>query len=84
MRLIVTDQRGKEVGLFLVSAYAPIGDAEQSEWEEFLDEMDGCIDKKHSNDILLIGADCNSSIGVRGASSSKVVGKFGKARVNDA
>ena len=84
VRLIVTDQRGKEVGLFLVSAYAPIGDAEQSEWEEFLDEMDGCIDKKHSNDILLIGADCNSSIGVRGASSSKVVGKFGKARVNDA
>ena len=36
IRLIVSDCKNNEVGLYLVSTYAPVGNAEDSVWEHYL------------------------------------------------
>ena len=86
-RLLVEDIDGREVGLFLVSAYAPVGCADQAQWDLFFDKMDICLSRKRSSDILLLGADTNSSMGCDRAyigttNILPTVGKFGIEHVN--
>lgn len=64
VRLLVKDDRNRDVGIFLVSAYAPVGNADQLLWDEFMEKLDQCISRKQQGDILVIGSDTNSSIGV--------------------
>ena len=71
-RLLLQDIQNRDVGLFLVSAYAPIGVADEDVWDEFFANLDRCISRKQSGDILLIGADTNSSLGSR----QSCVGQF--------
>ena len=47
-----------EANLFLISAYAPIGNANQKLWDNFIEIY---ISRKHHNDILVLGCDTNSS-----------------------
>ena len=63
VRTVACDGKGRERGIFLVSAYAPIGAAPQADWDVFFSDLEDCIAKKQNNDILLIGADINSSLG---------------------
>jgi len=58
------DMRGKNIGIFLVSAYAPIGVATNNIWKDFLGNLERCIRNKPKSDILLIGCDCNSYLGI--------------------
>ena len=57
VRLIMQDSQKRDVGLFLVSAYAPVGTADEQQWDEYLENVDRCISRKPSNDILVIGSD---------------------------
>ena len=50
--LLVNDNMKNEVGLFLISAYAPIGNTNQKLWDNFIENLEICISKKHSSDIL--------------------------------
>ena len=91
VRLLVRDDRKKEVGIFLVSAYAPIGCADQSHWDDFMEKPDNCIARKLKDDIFVIGADTNSSLGIannqnnQDASNQKnSLGNFGLPHVNNA
>ena len=52
-----------EVGLFLISAYGSIGNANQKLWDNFIEKREICINRKHPSDIFVIGYDTNSSIG---------------------
>ena len=63
VRLIVKDSNSNNVGLFLISAYAPIGNADQNLWDSFIEKLEICISRKLPNDILVIGCDTNSSVG---------------------
>ena len=86
-RLLLQDCQHRNVGVFLVSAYAPIGAAEQSEWDVYYERLDMCIARKNNNDILVIGSDTNASMGVRNMTtaddrSRSVVGKFGLEHSN--
>jgi hypothetical protein len=85
-RLLLKDARGVEVGVFLVSAYAPVGTAAKADWDEFLDALDMVIGKCKKDDVLMIGIDSNSSMGSGGGGHriGKVMGRFGNGHINDA
>ena len=81
------DCRNKDIGVFLISAYAPIGVAKESEWQEFFSDLDDCIAKRQGKDILVIGSDTNSSMGYsiqHSDDSRHSLGRFGLQHVNDA
>ena len=84
VRLLMSDKRNKEVGIFLVSAYAPVGVESQELWDDFFATLDRCIARKRNKDLLFIGVDTNSSMGTSVDSSSKSIGRFGVKHVNDA
>ena len=70
-----------EVGLFLISAYAPIGNANQKLWDNFIEKLEICTNRKHPSDILVIGYDTNSGIGTSNKRSNygsmRSIGPFG-------
>lgn len=86
VRLLVKDNSKKDCYLYLISAYAPIGVADQQVWDSFLTNLQSCINAKPERDILLIGCDTNSSLGTneitRNTSSMSSVGKFGISHRN--
>ena len=77
-----------EVGLFLISAYAPIGNANQKLWDNFIEKLETSISRKHPSDILVIGCDTNSSIGTSSKrpnyGSMRSIGPFGLIHRNRA
>ena len=87
-RLSVKDTRNKNLGLFIVSAYAPIGAADQSLWDNFFEKLRICISRKAPTDILIIGCDTNSSMGTQpnriSPNEINSIGKFGVNHTNRA
>ena len=81
-RVIVQDTQCRNLYLFLVSALEPVGNADQPIWEEYLRNLDNCINQKRTNDILVIGNDTNSSMGC--SNDNKGLGSFGISYVNEA
>ena len=65
IRLLLRDLCGNDVGVYLVSAYAPVSAESDLVWEQYYDQLDACIARKQAGDILVIGTDCNASIGVK-------------------
>ena len=85
IRLMLKDSQNRDVGLFLVSAYAPVGNADEHLWDEYLENLDRCIARKPANDILLVGADTNSSMGcAERAELQHHLGRFGFKHTNNA
>ena len=74
--------------LYLVSAYAPVGVSEAQTWDEFIQNLVNCINEKQPNDVLIIGSDTNSSLGINYENRTGVamssVGKFGLPHHNNA
>ena len=71
------------MSLFLITGHSPPSEPKfNGLWQDYLDDLDNCIARKKPDDILLIGMDCNSSIGVRGNTNTKVVGRHGKKTLN--
>ena len=46
VRLLIEDSKNNQVGLFLVSAYAPVGKEDDSVWERYLGNLNLCISRK--------------------------------------
>ena len=69
--------------MFLVSEYAPVGVESQETWDDLFATLDRCIKRKWNQDLLFIGVDTNSSMGISGDRSSNPVGRFGVQHVND-
>jgi len=53
----------RDIGIFLISSYAPIGNAPDDEWDSYFEQLTRCISRMSPNDILLIDTDTNSSMG---------------------
>ena len=85
MRLIVSDCKNNEVGLYIISAYAPVGNDDDVIWEQYLTDLNQCISRKRAGDMLIIGTDTNASFGrkAKGDTREKNVGLFGIDHVND-
>ena len=65
LRLLFKDSQHRDVGLFLILAYAPVGKAPENELEEYFDKLTTCLRRKWNNDTIVIGTDCNSSMGCK-------------------
>lgn len=87
-RLQVRDCQQRDVFIFLVSAYAPVGDAEQGVWDTFLESVDRCLSRMEHDDILVMGTDTNSSMGITvpddNDKHTKPIGQFGARHQNAA
>ena len=83
IRLLLKDHQNRDIGVFLISAYAPVGNASDDVWNIYLDQLDECIAKKKHDDILVIGSDCNSSTGYATEQSDGPLGGFGLQHIND-
>ena len=83
IRLLLKDQQKRDVGVFIISAYAPVGNAPDDVWDIFFEQLDSCIARKTSNDILVIGTDTNSSMGHAIENDDGPLGNFGLPHVND-
>ena len=86
IRLLMKDIHDKDIGLYLVSAYAPIATADELQWENFFNDLDACYAKKCHGDIFVIGSDTNSSMGCRLQPPNNgrcSVGCYGLSHVND-
>ena len=70
-RMMVRDSQKRDVGIFLVSAYGPIGAATEEAWDEFLTTLTICCSRKRREDILVIGSDINSSLGTDSSAASR-------------
>ena len=82
IRLCVKDKHKRDVGIFLVSAYAPIGNAPEYVWDDYLEKFTNCINKRRNDDILIIGSDCNASVGCATENDNGPLGKFGLNHMN--
>ena len=49
VRMLLRDVRERDVGVYLVSAYAPVGNADDQVWDEHFDNLDSCIARKPQN-----------------------------------
>ena len=81
IRMKVKDSENRDIFIFLISAYAPIGKADQVEWDEFFTDLSHLMSKKQDNDILILGADTNSSMGC--SKEYDCLGNFGIDYVNE-
>ena len=88
IRLCLKDRNNKNIFIYLVSAYAPIGIADVNVWDTFLENLERCIHSKRESDILIIGSDTNSSLGTnnnpKNDNAMSSVGKFGLQHCNKA
>ena len=83
VRLLLKDQHNRDVGVFLISAYAPIGNASDDVWDTYFEQLDRCFARKKPNDILLIGTDSNSSMGHSSDRNDGPLGCFGLQHTNN-
>jgi hypothetical protein len=64
-RILGQDCSGKDVGVHLVNAHAPVGRASANEWDAlFFADLETSTASVAAGDIVMIGGDFNSSIGV--------------------
>ena len=84
IRLCIKDKHKRDVGVFLVSAYAPVGNAPDNVWDDYLERFTNCINKRRNDDILIIGSDCNASVGCATDNDNGPLGKFGLSHRNPA
>ena len=90
-RLSLSDNEGREVVVFLVSAYAPIGAAASEERAEYAQHLQACINECKEHELLVIGTDANAAVGVRSRHDDphapgrdEVRGQFGIEHQNNA
>ena len=52
--LLLRDSEGNDIGDFLVSAYAPIGVADEHLWDNFFNILCTCIARRKRGDVLVM------------------------------
>ena len=77
IKLLFTDEKGKDVTIFWGAAYAPTSDATTEEQDEYFDQLQTLIDRTSATDVLMLSGDFNASLGIRTDHRDKVLGKFG-------
>ena len=87
IRLTLMDARDRAVELMLVSAYAPTSSHSAAERQAYADNEDRCFKACRPNEVLVMMADVNASLGVQqpaadGEDADTVLGPFGLPRVN--
>jgi hypothetical protein len=64
-RLETQDAHGKDVTVFLASAYAPTGTAPANERAKYFEDLQRCTDSCKPHEVLVVCSDTNASCGIR-------------------
>ena len=83
VRLLMKDYEDRDIGLLLVSAYAPDSSQPQEVFDEFIENLEVCTQRKRPSDILVIGGDFNASMGTS-CHNNNSLGPFGITHINEA
>ncbi len=78
------DIKDELVTVMLATFYAPVGNAKDHIRRAFSEDMKHLIEAPKSNGVLLVCIDANVSMGTRSYLQGRVLGHFGKHRVNSA
>ena len=78
VRLLFTDDAGKEVSVVAMSGYRPLR-ADIPAQERFDAEVVSMLDSFAKEDVVLFGVDVNGAVGIQ---HGDTVGKYGLARTN--
>ena len=84
VRLLMKDNEERDVGILLISAYAPDSSYPEEVWDDYIEQLEVCMLRKQHNDILVICSDTNSSMGVSAGGNNECIGTFGISHVNEA
>ena len=84
VRLLMKDYEDRDIGLLLVSAYAPDSSQPQEVFDEFIENLEVCTQRKRPSDILVIGGDFNASMGTSCDNNNNSLGPFGITHINEA
>ena len=84
IKMHLPDAKKRMVKILFVAAYFPIGAASTSVRQEFYSHFEHCISSCSDDDVLLIAADTNSSMGTQSAARDGVLGPFGLKYCNKA
>ena len=69
--------------IFLIAAYAPVSNADPVAWDEYYDNLEICINRSKPSDLLIIGADCNASLGIASGTPLNSIGHYGLPHQNE-
>ena len=85
IRIEIQDTHKKTVCLYVVVAYAPTSKAPVSVLEDYMTNLDLCVNECKKNEVLILGADVNASMGISGDHHwrDKVLGKWAGGDLND-
>ena len=86
VRLGFRDDKGKPVKIYLVNAYQPYdaGTPKSSKMvDEYYDRLRKYLAARRHDELLIMAADVNASIGTSQGPDDAVTGKFGNAHIND-
>ena len=84
VRLNLPDAKKRLVKIFFVVAYFPIGAAKKQVRQDFFLQFEQCISSCSDEEVLLVAADANSSMGTRSSVHDGVLGPFGIKYCNKA
>jgi len=74
--------QGKPFNIMVIQAYAPTGNAEEAEVEQFYEDLRDLLELTPKKDVLFIIGDWNAK--VRSQETPRVTGKFGLGVHNEA
>ena len=81
--LLFKDSQHREVRIILILGYAHVGKTPENEWEDYFDKLATCFWRKQNYVIIVIGTDCNSSMGCKsGREIDSRLGCFGLNHTN--
>ena len=81
-RMISIRLQGKPVNITVIQAYAPTSNAEETEVERLLEDLQDLLELLPKKDVLFIIGDWNAKVGSR--ETPEVTGKFGLGMRNEA
>ena len=74
--------QGKPFNITVIQVYAPTSNAEESEAEQFYEDLQDLLELTPKRDVLFIIGDCNAK--VESQETTGVTGKFGLGVQNEA
>ena len=80
--MISVHLHGKPFNITVIQVYAPTGNAEEAEVEQFYEDLQDLLELKPKKDVLFIIGDWNAKVGSQ--ETPGVTGKFGLGMRNEA
>lgn len=68
--------------MFLITVYAPVDDASESEKDKFWCDLNDAINENRGTEQVIVAGDLNSRVGMERDGVEELIGKYGYPRMN--